>query len=400
MKVLSILVVLLTLIYFSLFRNPLPDIQRNVCERIRSKNYPCELLNTTTEDGFVIGIHHLSNPGGKPILLWHGMLQNAATWAMNFPSQDLIYLLHDAGFDVYLGNARGTIYSQKHNSLDPKNDSKEYWERCEFDYGSRYDLPAVIDYILENTGYQKLGYVGHSRGSTLMSVLLTEKPEYSYKVNLYVALSPPVFVANTKSPAIRLINQALKNLYVNDLFSLFGVHSLGIKNPVLIKMFTEVCKTTPIVCEFAVFMFAGWDFDNFNRTRIPIYISNPETIPIQDLNHGLQCVNKGLFGKYDFGSEKNIEIYGQATAPLYDLSKIPHDGTKWMIYYGGNDIMVVPEDVDTLVKELDPRVLYSKPIFLPKFSHLDFVWGTNANKFIYYDVVKAMLKQDFGKISK
>ncbi|KAJ3437314.1 lipase [Anaeramoeba flamelloides] len=399
MKLVSLFIIVLGLITYAFVRNPLPDVDRDVCGLITSKNYPCELLHTQTEDGFTIGIHHMSNPGGKPILLWHGMLQNAATWAMNFPNQDLIYLLFDAGFDVYMGNSRGTIYSQEHTSLDPKNDSEEFWERCDFDFGSIYDLPAVIDYILENTGYQKLGYVGHSRGSTLMNVLLTEKPEYAYKVNLYAALSPPVHVSKTKSPAILLLDEARKKLYMNDLFSLFGVHNVGINNPVLIKMFSEVCKTTPIVCKLAIFMFAGWEFDSFNMSRIPVYISHPETVPIQDLNHGLQVKSSGQFSSFDYGNEKNLQVYGQPTPKLYKLSNIPLDGVKWMIFYGGNDVMVVPEDIHTLVDELHPQLLYNEPKYLPTFSHLDFVWGINANKFIYKDIVNAMLEQDFGKIN-
>lgn len=30
----------------------------------------------------------------------------------------------------------------------------------------------------------------------------------------------------------------------------------------------------------------------------------------------------GKFQKYDYGEEKNLEIYGQATPPRYDLTKV------------------------------------------------------------------------------
>jgi lysosomal acid lipase/cholesteryl ester hydrolase len=45
-----------------------------------------------------------------------------------------------------------------------------------------YDVPAVIGYILEQTGSPKLHYVSHSVGSKNFMAGLSLKPEYNEKV--------------------------------------------------------------------------------------------------------------------------------------------------------------------------------------------------------------------------
>jgi len=67
-------------------------------------------------------------------------------WVMNYPEQSPAYVLADQGYDVWLGNNRGTYFGQKHLSLDPKN--KDFWQWTWEEMGT-YDLPATIEYILE-----------------------------------------------------------------------------------------------------------------------------------------------------------------------------------------------------------------------------------------------------------
>lgn len=52
------------------------------------------------------------------------------------------------------------------------------------------DLPSMIEYILEFTGKKTLSYVGHSMGTTMAYVLLSEMPEYNEKISLLMSLAP------------------------------------------------------------------------------------------------------------------------------------------------------------------------------------------------------------------
>lgn len=55
------------------------------------------------------------------------------------------------------------------------------------------DLPAVIDYVLQTTGENKLHYIGHSMGSSAGLVLLSVKPEYNQKLHSLIGLAPVAF---------------------------------------------------------------------------------------------------------------------------------------------------------------------------------------------------------------
>jgi lysosomal acid lipase/cholesteryl ester hydrolase len=72
---------------------------------------------------------------------------------------DLGYVLSDEGFDVWLGNTRGSRYSLAHTFLN--NNQKEFWDFSWHEVGY-YDLPTMIDYILQTTQQKQLNYVGYS----------------------------------------------------------------------------------------------------------------------------------------------------------------------------------------------------------------------------------------------
>lgn len=53
-----------------------------------------------------------------------------------------------------------------------------------------YDLPAVIDYILDETKEKDIFYVGHSMGTTMFLVMASTKPEYNNKIKFMIGLGP------------------------------------------------------------------------------------------------------------------------------------------------------------------------------------------------------------------
>ncbi|CAN7978479.1 unnamed protein product, partial [Ixodes persulcatus] len=88
------------------------------------------------------------------------------------------FILADAGYDVWLGNSRGTIYSS-HRTLT--RDDRQFWEFSANELAAE-DLPATIDTVLKKTGKTKIQYIGWSEGGMILFALLSEKPEYNAKV--------------------------------------------------------------------------------------------------------------------------------------------------------------------------------------------------------------------------
>ncbi|KAL2457711.1 Triacylglycerol lipase 2 [Abeliophyllum distichum] len=132
---------------------------------VETQGYICEEHIVTTKDGYILSMQRMpkgrsdSKKGVKqPVLLQHGLMMDATTWLLNSPAESLAFILADNGYDVWLGNTRGTNQSQGHTSLNPNDPA--YWN-WSWDEMVAYDLPATFQYVYDQTG-QKLHYVGHS----------------------------------------------------------------------------------------------------------------------------------------------------------------------------------------------------------------------------------------------
>lgn len=113
---------------------------------ISRRGYRAETHSVTTKDGYVLQMHRIPSvpPRGEPVFLQHGILSSSADWVEMGPDHGLgkmifyfvisqkykfipvAYLLHDQGYDVWMGNARGNTYSRKHVSLNPS--SAKFWQ--------------------------------------------------------------------------------------------------------------------------------------------------------------------------------------------------------------------------------------------------------------------------------
>jgi len=184
----------------------------------------------TTKDGYILNVFRVMNDevlNGKKkpvVFMQHGLLSLADTWIMNKPEVAPAFMLARAGWDVWLGNNRGNMYSRKHVSLDPDTDKAEYFDYS-FDDLGEYDLPAQVSMVKQQTGVDKVTYMGHSQGTSQMFYASTTNQDWiTANVNLFVACAP-VTRMNGASTSMKVTSSSLSMvegaLYSMSIYEIF-----------------------------------------------------------------------------------------------------------------------------------------------------------------------------------
>ena len=116
-----------------------------------------------TKDGYRLSVFRIKDPrtpdNAPVVFLQHGIFGTAENWTSN---SDLspAFILAKAGYDVWLGNSRGSKYSRLHKEHDPNTDAA-YWD-FSWQQMATHDLPAMIDFVRDASGQDKIAYMGHS----------------------------------------------------------------------------------------------------------------------------------------------------------------------------------------------------------------------------------------------
>ncbi|XP_077292155.1 lipase 3-like [Arctopsyche grandis] len=359
---------------------------------IEKYGYPVETHETETEDGYLVTMHRI--PRGKhdtndekkriPVLIMHGLFCSSAVWILNGPEKSLGFILADQGFDVWLGNARGNFYSRKHTTLNP--DEPKFWKFSWHEIGY-YDLPAMIDYILKNTGFSQLHFVGHSQGSTSFFVMGSERPEYNDKIILMQALGPAAYMSHLKSPIFKYLAPFV--FTIDTIMSLIGFNEFmpsSELSTVAAHLFCHKDSKFLPLCTNLIFLLCGFNPGQLNVTMLPVYISHiPAGCASRQLAHYAQLYNSGKFRNYDYGSILlNLYMYGSSSPTDYNLTQIT---APVAIFFSDNDGMVGLEDVDRLHAELGNPIKKYR-LSMTEFSHIDYIWAVDATSILYEHIVK------------
>uniref|UniRef100_A0A670ZK59 Lipase n=1 Tax=Pseudonaja textilis TaxID=8673 RepID=A0A670ZK59_PSETE len=353
----------------------------SLIEIIHHKGYQAEEYEVATSDGYILTLNRIPHGRkqhwtGKPaVLLQHGLCIEGRIWVANMPNQSLGFMLADAGYDVWIGNNRGTSWSRKHQHLTIKQDQ---YHAYSFDEMARYDLPAMISFIVKKTRNSKIHLVGYSQGATQGLIALSSVPYVAEKIKMFHALSPATIVKNSQTPIIKL-------LFLPDavLKGLLGRRDFFLRNEISREIVIRTCSSIIYnkLCSRIISFFGGYNEKNLNLSRMDVYMSYfPDSTSVQNILHWGQV--KYLKIQYCFSGFHMIikrSRNGTVVRILYERITVPIS-----IWYGENDLLVTPDDVKALINQLR-SVVYKDS--LSDWNHVDFVWGLDASKRVYKELI-------------
>ncbi|XP_041969049.1 lipase 1-like [Aricia agestis] len=346
-------------------------------ELVAAAGYPVERHRVTTDDGYILQAHRI--PAGKraarkssldspkmkkAILIGHGLLGSSGDFVIMGPERSLAYLLADAGYDVWLANFRGTVYSSHENYT--KNDCR-FWEFSFHEHG-KYDLPATIDKVLEVTGLPEILYIGYSMGTTTFFTMMSQRPEYNEKLIAFFALAPAVYLDSIKG----LASVLLKTVDFPGTARNQGMISFSVKRD-LLDMATNLCSAREAqndICMQLIYAVVGADYEQYDPEMTPVIIARAQPASWRQFEHFGKIAITGVFTSWEDG------LWG-AVKP-YNFSKIDIPVS---ILYGENDMLTHKSGVKKLARELrEIGVLEEmKPACKwPKFNHLDFTFAKDV----------------------
>ncbi|XP_052121404.1 lipase 3-like isoform X2 [Frankliniella occidentalis] len=179
----------------------LEPIPRTPAEILKSDGYPSEVHHVTTEDGYILQIDRIPRPGQPVVYLANQLFSSAAAYLILGKGKSIGFLLYDTGFDVWLGNFRGTNFSLTHQNMTSSDDN--FWKFGWHEHGT-LDNPAIIDYILSTSKQSSLVFMGHSMGATTFFVTASERPDTLSKIRAAFLMGPATFLAHHRNAALSL----------------------------------------------------------------------------------------------------------------------------------------------------------------------------------------------------
>ncbi|XP_044267827.1 lipase member K-like isoform X2 [Tribolium madens] len=304
-------------------------------EIIKRHGFPFESHQVITEDGYKLGLFRIKN-SGRPVFLQHGIACTCLSF-LSIGNNSLAFKLHNAGYDVWLGNFRGTIYSNKHNNS--KISEENYWDFSFYEMGI-YDVTAMIEFVSKTVeNKQKIIYIGHSMGTTASFVYaITRKNHSERNLDALISLAPVVYLKHAYFPISNFVSLA-----------------------------------QPI------------------QESIPMFMTQaPAGTSMKTIQHYSQEIKTGQFQLFDYGT-LNQGKYGSENPPILDPAQVQ---IPVYLLYGNKDAIGDEMDVFELFRRLMTKKIIKK---IPEsdetnFKHLDFLYGRDIN-YLYkplFEIINAV----------
>lgn len=396
-----------------------------------------ETFEVQTEDGFIIDLWHIYDPKeyqqqdpesraqlgpevfqhkpktwksgeGKrkfPVLLMHGLLQSSGAYCCNDDSS-LAFWLCKSGYDVWLGNNR-CGFEPKHTLLQYSDPRMWCWNIRQMGV---FDLTALTSRVLHETGFEKIGLICHSQGTTQTFVALAkeQRPDLGEKLTVFCALAPAAYAG----PLIGKMYFKFMRVISPSLFRLmFGIHAFI---PFMMTMHSVLNPRLYGWLGYKVFSFLfNWTDERWDRgLRDRMFQFAPVYVSAESMRWwlGRECFAKHkciLSTKEVTKAEDRIDqLEGQPASPATERIIAPHRNRRrgeaawynkqappFALWVCGSDDLV---DGQKLLRRFEKgrepcvEVVHSKVI--PEYEHLDVIWAMDAPEQVFKELREVLWK--------
>lgn len=402
-----------------------------------------ETYEVQTEDGFVLELWHVFDPkeytkrdeekrgpggptatpcpkkqpqsgGGRPkfpVLLIHGLLQSSGAYCCN-DDESLAFWLCKSGFDVWLGNNR-CGFKPRHTKLEYSDARMWSWNIRQMGV---FDLPALTSRVLTETGFEKLGLICHSQGTTETFVALAkeQRPDLGDRLTVFCALAPAAYagplIGKIYFKFMRVISPAMFRI-------MFGVHAFI---PLMMDMHALLPPRLYGWLGYKVFSFLfNWSDRRWDRgLRDRMFQFAPVYVSAESMRWwlGRECFAKHKCilatrettkaeDRMDAAEDRMEAADGdeaESSAPSdSDLGKGPSGATAWYdahappfaLWVCGSDDLV---DGKRLLRRFgngrEPHVRVVHSAVIDEYEHLDVIWAMDAVDRVFHEVREVLWK--------
>lgn len=323
-----------------------------------------ETIPFQTDDGLTCNLKHLTGtaPTKGPVLLVHGAGVSGNIFDPPTP-RNLITMLKEAGYDVWLENWRGSI------EVAPNP-----WD---LDQAALYDHPVAVRKVVELTQREKVKAIIHCQGSTsfMISAMLGLVPQVDLIISNAVSLHPvvpsySVFKLNVFVPVVRL--------FFGYLNPQWGLVAPGFKEKLLrvIVRATHREKDT-LVGKFVSFTYGAgfpalWRLENLDDSTLQWIQHEFAEVPLTFFAHIQRCVKAGVL------------VPNKEDSPDTYAPEVLRTNARFVLFGGEKNLCFLPDSQRRSFEYLR-RVSsgHHKLYILEQYSHLDVFWGKHAHEDVF-----------------
>ncbi|KPV72130.1 uncharacterized protein RHOBADRAFT_39581 [Rhodotorula graminis WP1] len=310
---------------------------------------------------------HSDGRKGFPVLIQHGLFQSCGSFITSEERSLAFWLAEHGDYQVYLGNARG-VFDMGHAWL--KRSDPRFW-----DYNIKelalYDLPALVDHVRRDTGYDKIAFIGHSQGNATMFCSLAQGmvPELGDKLSLFIALAPAVYAGplTTGFPFT-----ALKNMRWKTWRRWFGLLDFI---PLMRISYDWVPSRLFGLLGYQMFAFlfswtdANWLLDR--KAKMFCFMPSPVS-------------SASIFWWTGYAGFSTRGCVLDDTADKWFDKRFP----PLAIHHGGKDYLVLTEPLLKRLRERETDVQLIRVQKLDDGEHCDFFWHVDAVELCFHSFLE------------